>query len=283
MLHRFYTFLICVLLCSCVSKQTDLSQSSKLRVVDFDREGAAKARLNLALSYLNQKKYSQAKLNLDKALNFAPHLVDVHSSRAYYFQKLGDFSLADEHYRKAFELAPNNPDVQHNYGSFLCKTGQFQQAKNLIIAAINSPNYAHASRSYANLAYCNIESGHFFNALHYLVLAHKYEPSTGEFLLMIAGLNYGLANYSQALIDYKSYLQHDELSSRALMLGVLIYRELDVELELEQTKAKLIEFFPNSQEAIQLKRNLMSQTEFGLLRVRIEQAISLKSKRSEQS
>lgn len=281
MIQRFISLLVCFMLCACVSKQSYSTQGRTSIDVNFDREKAARARLNLALSYLKQNNYQQAKLNLDKALSFAPHLAEVHYSRAYYFQKLGNLTQANEYYRTAFELAPNNPDVQHNYGSFLCARGQFEKAKQLITAAIKSPNYARANRSYVNLAYCSIELGHFSLALNYFELANKHQPGSGDIILMIAGLHYGFANYSKALTWYQKYEEKTVLSAKGILLGVLIYREL--ELQESELQMKLLALFPDSLEAARLKNDLLSDTEFWLLRERIERSNHSGSKRSEQS
>ena len=57
---------------------------------DFDTVAAAKTRISLGLTYLKNGNYSQAKFNLDKALQFAPRLADAHYSIAYYYQVVGE-------------------------------------------------------------------------------------------------------------------------------------------------------------------------------------------------
>lgn len=271
MLHRIFVFLCCVQLCSCVVQSRTHEQGNSVTKLNFNRIDAAKARLDLALSYLNQNNYQQAKVNLDKALQYAPELPEVHYSRAYFFQKIKDEENAEKHYQIAFELAPNDPDVQHNYGSYLCTRGQFQKAKDLLIAAIKSPHYAKANRSYLNLAYCSIELDRFLSALEYLELAHKHQPEQGETALMLAGLNFGLKNDSNALVWYKSYLSIATPSARGMLLGVLIYQKLGLNAELEQAKNVLLTRFSTSLEAELMSNSLLFKSEFYKLRRRVEQ------------
>ncbi len=57
-----------------------VSQSS----VDFNKQQAAKARVELALGYLQQEDFVQAKLNLDKAFEHDERYYLVHSALAHF-------------------------------------------------------------------------------------------------------------------------------------------------------------------------------------------------------
>lgn len=65
---------------------------------DFDQVEAAKTRISLGLTYLKNGNYTQAKVNLDKALEFAPRLADAHYSMAYYYQLVDEVARAEESY-----------------------------------------------------------------------------------------------------------------------------------------------------------------------------------------
>ena len=268
MLQLITLCLFCTLLSSCASNQVHVNQRQATVEVDFDRERAAKARLDLALSYLHQDNYLQAKHNLDKALSFAPHVAEVHLFRAYYLQKIGEDSLAAKHYRQAYKLAPDDPDVLHNYGSFLCSLNQYQQAKGLLIAAVRSPNYAQAGKSLLNLAYCSIELGYFSAGLQYLAKANKHMPKSSEVILMAAGVNFSLANVSKAVSWYQKYEELAQVSAKGALLGWLIYQELSLCAEAERLKRLLLSRFPQSLEAKLLKNRAIHRSEFWQLRER---------------
>ncbi|PJG85657.1 type IV pilus biogenesis/stability protein PilW [Conservatibacter flavescens] len=141
--------LFSLFLSACVSQQTE---------PDFDKQQAAKARIELGLGYLHQQNITQAKLNLDKALSHAPNYYLVHSALAYFYQMQGETEKADSAYRTAIKLDSKQGDVLNNYGAFLCGQGEFEQAYQRFQQALNTPNYYHQADTYENLALCNLSA-----------------------------------------------------------------------------------------------------------------------------
>ena len=92
---------------------------------NFDHEEAARTRMSLGLTYLQNNNYTQAKKNLDKALEFNPRSADVQFAMAYYYQLVGDNLRAEEYYETAIDLAPNNGDIANSYGAFKCQNGEY--------------------------------------------------------------------------------------------------------------------------------------------------------------
>lgn len=138
-------FLFVCLLTACVSNtQNEV----------FDKQQAAKARVDLAIGYLNQQDLNQAKLNLDKALSYAPDYYLVHSALAYFYQKQGFVEQANQSYLKALDLNENQGDVRNNYGVFLCSQGQFEQAYKQFQHALASTHYYHQADTFENIALC---------------------------------------------------------------------------------------------------------------------------------
>ena len=127
-----------------------VSQSS----VDFDKQQAAKARVELALGYLQQNDFVQAKLNLDKALEHDERYYLVHSALAHFYQLQGDTEKAKQAYLQAIKLDDKQGDVYNNFGAFLCGQGEFEQAYSQFNAALAAPNYYHQADTYENMALC---------------------------------------------------------------------------------------------------------------------------------
>ncbi|TID28878.1 hypothetical protein JO83_01810, partial [Avibacterium paragallinarum] len=78
--------------------------SSPLNKQDFDKQQAAKARVELGIGYLEQNELGLAKQNLDKALAYAPNYYLVHSALAYFYQLQGENTRAENAYLKALKL-----------------------------------------------------------------------------------------------------------------------------------------------------------------------------------
>ena len=155
---------------------------------NFDHEEAAKTRMSLGLTYLQNNNYTQAKKNLDKALEFNPRSADVQFAMAYYYQLVGDNLRAEEYYETAIDLAPNNGDIANSYGAFKCQNGEYEKAKAYFFDAINNRLYANAAQTYENLALCAQSQGKLDEASGYFQDALKHQPARGKSLFLLSEL-----------------------------------------------------------------------------------------------
>lgn len=153
-IYRFLTAcLSAILLVACVNTSSQIA---------FNRSEAVKARINLALAYLEQNDFAKAKENIDKALIHDETDYLPYSVLAYYHQQIGETENAEQTYRKAIALSQTQsndqsprPDVLNNYGTFLCKHGQFAQAYNEFERALASKQpYYHQADTLENMVLC---------------------------------------------------------------------------------------------------------------------------------
>lgn len=175
-----------VLIAICLFISACASQSGQERANNFDAAEAAKTRISLGLTYLKNGNFSQAKRNLDKALEFAPKMADAHYSLAYYFQRVEEFEQAEKSYRQAMQLDRNNPDILNSYGAFLCQLGRYDQAKGYFMQAVNSQSYNRVAETYENMALCSRSQGQKSDAVEYLERALNHQPGRSQSLLLLA-------------------------------------------------------------------------------------------------
>ncbi|MCK3655745.1 type IV pilus biogenesis/stability protein PilW [Pasteurellaceae bacterium Macca] len=144
----------CLWLASCVNKPEPQAT--------FNRSEAVKARINLALAYLAQRDFPQAKENIDKALHHDKQDYLPHSVLAYYYQQIGENQHAESAYQQAITLSQAQnaqkqprPDVLNNYGTFLCQQLQFDKAQQQFDQALKSTEpYYHQGDTLENIALC---------------------------------------------------------------------------------------------------------------------------------
>lgn len=127
---------------------------------DFSRSEAVKARVNLALAYLEQQDLPKAKENIDKALAHDERDYLPHSVLAYYYQQVKQYEQAEKSYQTALKLSNAQPDVLNNYGTFLCKQGKFEAALSQFEKVLTNPaRYYHQADTLENMALCAKQSG----------------------------------------------------------------------------------------------------------------------------
>ena len=144
-------FLVCLLVSACVSQPS---------LQNFDKQQAAKARIELALGYLSQNNYQLAKQNLDKALEHAPDYYLVHSALAYFYQQQGNIEQTRQSYLAALKLDNTQGDLHNNYGAFLCAQGEFEAAYQQFDLALSSTNYYRQADSLENKVLCAFSANH---------------------------------------------------------------------------------------------------------------------------
>ncbi|WP_373777818.1 type IV pilus biogenesis/stability protein PilW [Glaesserella sp.] len=126
---------------------------------DSEKAEAVTARIKLAFAYLDYNDYAKAKENIDKALQHDPNHYLPHSVLAYYYQLVGETKQAEAVYQKALKFSEKDgqarPDVLNNYGTFLCKQHEFDNAYNQFEQALTSKQpYYNQADTLENIVLC---------------------------------------------------------------------------------------------------------------------------------
>ena len=253
-------------LISCVTEQTFVDSKKQVRSLEFDKEDAAKTRLVLGLSYLENGRFEQAKFNLEKALEFGPKRADVNYSLGYYYQMVGEVEVAEDYYLEAISLEPKNPDTLNNYGTFLCNLGQVEKAEKYFQKAINISKYTRAAESYENMAICALGNEQLQKAENYFEMSFKHNPSRANNLLSLAGIKYGSGDLVAALDFYGRYLRLNQLTARGLLLGYILENKRGRLSEANKYSSRLTSEFNNSREALYFTTAQVQNSEFEQLR-----------------
>ncbi len=214
---------------------------------NFDHEEAAKTRMSLGLTYLQNNNYTQAKKNLDKALEFNPRSADVQFAMAYYYQLVGDNLRAEEYYETAIDLAPNNGDIANSYGAFKCQNGEYEKAKAYFFDAINNRLYANAAQTYENLAVCAQSQGKLDEAIGYFQDALKHQPARGKSLFLLSELYTVSEQWELAESTLRKYERVAKVTPDSLWLA---YEIAKGEGDLETAKGygeMMMSLFPESE------------------------------------
>lgn len=259
-------------LTGCVSESSYNGSDKPVVKNKINNAGAARTRIALALQYLETGNNSQAKYNLERAIEFAPNLPEVHYSLAYYYQQVGENERADKAYQKALAIKPDDPNTLNNYGVFLCSIEEYDRATDQFLKAIDIPSYIRVAESYENLALCAIEFNDFENAESYFTQALNHSSQRTSTLISLAALFYAKSDLHKASDVLKRHDDTGRVSPRALLLSYLIKQRMGRIEEAEKIAATILQTYPTSKQAYAIRDNRTKQTEFEILREKYRKA-----------
>lgn len=213
------------------------------------RQEAARVHTDLGQQYLRQGKLEMALEKLNKALSYDSNYVDAHTVIAVLYENIGDNSKAGEHYKRAAQLKPKGGAELNNYGSFLCRQGQFAEAQAYFERALADPFYQTPGVALTNSGTCLLKAGNPGEAQRVLRLALEHDPNDSETLLQLAAVTYEQGDYLNA----RGFMQRFEASGSsrpdALMLGRGIELKLGNASAASDYTRRLLQGFPQSQQA----------------------------------
>jgi len=248
-----------LLLSGCVSEST---------IVGNDRPGqprtdmkeAARTRMSLGLNYLQRGDNTQAKYNLEKAKQLAPDLAEIDNALAYYYEQVGELKQAEDSYRSALRKDSNNADTYNNFGAFLCQHQKYQQAEELLLAAIKRPGYIRVADSYENLALCALEQKNYIQYHQYLKQSLQHNSNRSSALYNMAVMEYAMGNLAEAKRWQGRLHQLGQVSPEATLLRYIVaYYSGDV-TEQQTAEKFLLSVYPSSSEAAMLLASDFSQS-----------------------
>ncbi|ENM3918546.1 type IV pilus biogenesis/stability protein PilW [Vibrio cholerae] len=158
----------------------------------------AEARIALGLGYLENGSMIKARENLEKALQHAPDYYRSQLSMAHYYEAVGENDSARKMYRTALSEHPKNGNVLNNFGTFLCKQGEYDTADQYFRRAVEQPYYYLISASYENAGLCALKAGKTDNAREYFKRAIDHDPNRLLSILQLTKMEIEAGDYTPA-------------------------------------------------------------------------------------
>lgn len=209
-------------------------------IVKADPVAMAESRIALGLGYLEGGNMIRAHDNLQQALSHAPQYYRAQLSMAHYYETVGEDAKAEDMYKRSLRQHTKNGNVLNNYGTFLCKRGDFQQADQMFNRAIEQPYYYLIPASYENAAFCALKSQDKGKAKYYFTRAIDHDPHRPKSILQLAKLEIESGNFTDARIRLMRFNQMYGVKKPSLQLMIELERAAGNEA-LEQKYVKQLE------------------------------------------
>ncbi|HEY5603700.1 MAG TPA: type IV pilus biogenesis/stability protein PilW [Gammaproteobacteria bacterium] len=211
-------------------------------------ERLVETQVQLGVGYYEQGKYEVALEKLEKALEVKSDYGPAHNAIALVYEQIQKYDLADEHYRRAISLSPEDGGTYNNYGVFLCKQNRAKQAENYFIKAVQIPLYATPELAYENAGACARRIPDAVKAEAYLNKALELNPDLPTALINMAEIRFE----QERFLSSRGFLQRYEALSphnaESLWLAIRVEHKLGDKNAEAIYKKQLQSQFPKSEQ-----------------------------------
>lgn len=232
-LHRghFLVFAAMVLLAACAGNQ--MSSAPEMTADTGQQTGDSgdprnRARIHAELGglYFQRGSMGVALEELRMAIAADPTYAPAYNVLGLVYMDLRENAQAQANFERAIRLSPNDADVNHNYGLFLCQTGREADSLRYFVAAVRNPLYSQPQKSYAAAGACALKVKNERDATEYLERALRVDPDYSPALMSFAQVLYGKGELERARTTIARFNKVTDQSAESLWLALRIERKL---------------------------------------------------------
>ena len=213
-----------------------------------DPRNRARIHTELASAYFERGNMGVALEELRIAVDADPNYAQAYNVLGLVHMDLRENAVAQQQFERGLRLAPNDPDINNNYGWFLCQTGHEEQSIAYFLAALKNPLYKTPARSYVNAGLCSMKRNNERDAIDYFEHALRSEPDNLQALLNLASIQYKRGQMETARGLVARFNRRGEPTAESLWLALRIERKLGDRAAENVFATQLRRRFPGSQE-----------------------------------
>ena len=214
----------------------------------------ARIHTELAAAYYSRGSMAVALEELRTAVAADPDYASTYSMFGLVYMELRETKLARENFEHALKLSPNDPDINHNYGWFLCQTGQEEKSIRYFLRAVGNPLYPRPWRSYTAAGVCSMRIDKLKDAEQYFRRALSLQPRDPMALLQMGQISYRQGQLGDARNYVSRFNDVVSPSAESLWLALRVERKLGNRLAAAKLASELRHRYPDSKESLALQR-----------------------------
>ena len=248
--------LLVFLLGACVSPGSEGPASETGTIVGEMGDPRNRARLHteLAALYYGRGNMGVALEELRIATAADPGYAPAHNMFGLVYMELRERQLAEQSFERALGLAPNDPDINHNFGLYLCQTSRESDSIKYFLQAVRNPLYPTPWRSYSAAGACSMRLNNVKQADEFYQRALKLEPDDPASLLPLGQIRYQQGSLEEARRLVARYNKLVSPTAESLWLALRIERRAGARTAEQAFATQLRRRFPGSPEYQALQR-----------------------------
>jgi type IV pilus assembly protein PilF len=231
---------------SAVSQQAALSSN----------ERRAKVHTELGSLYLQKGNLAVALEEARAALAAYSAYAPAHSLMGLAYMQLRENAAAEKSFELALGIAPGDPEINNNFGWFLCQTGRERQSLAHFNVAIKSALYATPAMPNINAGICLLRLKDEKVAEEYFSRALRLDPANLRAVYFLAETAFRQGRFAATLQYLEDLHKRVEPSAESLWLAVRAEHKLGHDDRKVALSTQLLRKFPGTPEASKLAEGL---------------------------
>ncbi|HZM37268.1 MAG TPA: type IV pilus biogenesis/stability protein PilW [Burkholderiales bacterium] len=219
-----------------------------------DARNRARLHTDLAALYYGRGSMAIALEELRIAVAADPSYGPAHSMFGLVYMQLRETKLAEESFRRALSHSPNDSDINHNFGWFLCQTERAPESIPYFVVAVRNPLYPTPWRSYAAAGVCSQRMKNDKQAEGFFERALRLEPDDPTSLLQLGQIRYQQASFEDARELVGRFNRVVTPTAESLWLAARVERKLGQRVAERNYSTELRRRYPDSPEYQALQR-----------------------------
>jgi type IV pilus assembly protein PilF len=243
--------------CATTTTQTATLPTTETGVVtgkSDEPRNRARIHTELASLYFERGNMGVALESLRTATAADPNYAPAHGMFGLVYMELKEYKLAEQSFQRGLGLAPQDADLNHNYGWFLCQTQRESEAIKYFMQAIRNPLYATPARSFAAAGICAMRKNDLKDAEQYFLNALKIDPDDPASLLQLGQIRYRQGNFEVSRQLATRFNKLVEPTPESLWLALRVERKLGDRIAEANFAGQLRRRYPGSREFQLLQR-----------------------------
>ncbi|HXZ50382.1 MAG TPA: type IV pilus biogenesis/stability protein PilW [Burkholderiales bacterium] len=219
-----------------------------------DPQNRARLHTELAALYYRRGNMAVALEELRSATAADSNYAPAYSVFGLVYMDLKENKLAQENFERGLKISPNDPDINHNYGWFLCQTGREAESIGYFERAVRNPLYPTPWRSYTAAGICSLRENKLDDAEKFIQQALRLQPNDPGAMLQMGEIRYRQGDMKEARKYALRYNQNVPPTAESLWLALRVERKLGDTVAEAGYANQLRRDFPRSREYQLLQR-----------------------------
>jgi type IV pilus assembly protein PilF len=219
-----------------------------------DARRRAEGHTALAGEYFSRGNHTVALAETRAAIKDDPTYFQAYNMQALVYMELREDGPAREAFNNALRIAPTNPEVQNNYGWFLCMRDDPARGLEMLRRAATDNFYQTPEKAWMSMGLCQRKLGRVAEAEESLRRAVLIRPDLVGALYNLAILAYERGAHVDAENYLVRYMRMVPPSREPLVLGVRIARAKNDRVAEDSLMQQLRRLYPDAAELRELER-----------------------------